>query len=249
MEKVIYKDGDVEKTILIKKPGAKEKSEARIYSSKVFSELYNSKAVVLRSNLNAHLKEIGLWDDDKQKKLDSLNKEVETLENVFKRGGIAKSVARAKALELRKARNTRTFLLANTHTLDSRTLEGQVENSEFDALAAACILNDEGVRLFLTVDEYLDNSEKDHISEAAGKLARIVYELTDDFWATLEENKFLKQFGFVDDKLRLIDSNKNLIDENGKKINENGEFIDEDGNVISSSEGVKPEEFVPFTDE
>lgn len=255
MDKVMFKDGDKDSFLYVKKPGASEKLAAKLHANKVFSDLYKNKSVVLRQNLTMHLRDIGLWDDDKEKFLNKINKEIDELELVFRKGGIGKTVAREKAIELRNKRDTRTYLLADTYRLDSRTLEGQIENAEFDSLASTCILSDEGKKLFATVDEYLDASEKEHISKAASKLASIVYELDEDYRSVFAENKFLKEFGFVDDKLRLVNSDKKLIDdkgrlidENGRLINENGELIDENG-VLVDDTGRTKEEFVPFTDD
>lgn len=255
MDKINFKDGDKDCFIYVKKPGAKEKLESKLYANKIFSEIYKSKSVVLRQNLTSHLREIGLWDDERENLLEKLNKEIDELELVFRKGGIGKNAAKEKAIELRVKRDTRTYLLADTYRLDSRTLEGQIENAEFDSLAASCILNDEGKRLFATVDEYLENSEKEHISSAASKLAGIVYELNEDYKSSFPENKFLKEFGFVDEKLRLVNTDKKLVDskgrlvdENGRLINENGELIDGEGKLVDDT-GRTKEEFIPFIDD
>ena len=65
----------------------------------------------------------------------------------------------------------------------------------------------------------------------------------------------MKQYKFVDDKLRLInkdgklvDEQGRLIDENGRFINEKGEFVDKDGNLVNS-EGDYVVEFTPFLDD
>lgn len=255
MESITVKDGDKEITILIKKPTRKEKEAAKIYSNEIFSKLINSKNVVLRANLAKHMKELGLWDDDKEKELQKLNKEVEDLEAVFRKGGIGKNAAKAKAIELRKKRFARTFLLAETYRLDSLTLEGQVENAEFDALVSLCLHNDEGKLMFASVDEYLENADKEHIARAAEKMASTVYGLNEDYRKDLPENKFLLDYGFCDEKLRLVNSDKKLVNEQGKFINENGqllnekgELIDEDGNLVDE-QGKRKEEFQPFTDD
>ena len=255
MDKVMFKEEDKDCFFYVKKPGATEKLAAKLHANKVFSDLYKNKSVVLRQNLTMHLREIGLWDDEREKLLTTLNKEIDELELVFRKGGIGKKVAREKALELRVKRDTRTYLLAETYKLDSRTLEGQIENAEFDSLASSCILNDEGKRMFATVEEYLEASEKESVALAASKLASIVYELNEDYRSVFAENKFLKEYGFVDDKLRLINSDKKLIDdkgrlidENGRLINENGELIDGDGKLVDDT-GRTKEEFVPFLED
>ena len=41
----------------------------------------------------------------------------------------------------------------------------------------------------------------------------------------MPENKYLKKFNYIDNKLRLIDKDGRLITEDGKHIDENGNFV------------------------
>ena len=83
----------------------------------------------------------------------------------------------------------------------------------------------------------------------------MLFGLDKDYENTLPENKFLKKYKFVDDKLRFIDKKGRLIDSEGRLIDESGRFIDENGNFVDKygnkvdAEGdyvVEPE---PFLDE
>ncbi len=76
---------------------------------------------------------------------------------------------------------------------------------------------------------------------------------------TLPENKFLKNYGFVDDELRRIDSDGKLINANGDYVDktgrliewqEDGEFIYVDGDGTKLTEdGEYDVEFSPFLDD
>jgi hypothetical protein len=76
-----------------------------------------------------------------------------------------------------------------------------------------------------------------------------------DYEEKLPENKFLKQYKFVDDKLRLVnkegklvDEKGRLIDNNGRFINETGQFVDKNGNLVDDK-GDYVVEFSPFLDD
>ena len=53
----------------------------------------------------------------------------------------------------------------------------------------------------------------------------MIYGLDPDYDKNLEENKFLKEFNFVDDELRFINDEGHLVDMDGRLINEDGRFI------------------------
>jgi hypothetical protein len=53
----------------------------------------------------------------------------------------------------------------------------------------------------------------------------MLYGLDPDYDKNLEENKFLKEFKFVDDDLRFINKGGHLVDIDGKLVDEDGRFI------------------------
>jgi hypothetical protein len=83
----------------------------------------------------------------------------------------------------------------------------------------------------------------------------MLYGLDNDYESNLPENKFLKKFKFVDDKLRLVDKKGRLIDAEGRLIDESGRFIDEEGNFVDkygnrvTSDGDYLVDAQPFLDE
>jgi hypothetical protein len=61
--------------------------------------------------------------------------------------------------------------------------------------------------------------------EAAADLAGMIYGLDPDYDKNLEENKFLKEFKFVDEELRFLNDEGHLVDTDGRLVNEDGRFI------------------------
>jgi hypothetical protein len=77
------------------------------------------------------------------------------------------------------------------------------------------------------------------VGPAASALAKIIYNLEDDYEKKLPENQFLAKYKFVDESLHLVDKqgrkvdvDGRLVDENGRYINETGQFVDRDGNLV-----------------
>ena len=108
---------------------------------------------------------------------------------------------------------------------------------------------------FKSYEDYLNRSSDPVAILAAQNLAGMLYGLENDYEDKLPENKFLKQYKFVDSKLRLInkdghlvDENGRLIDETGRFVNEKGEFVDKDGNLVDN-QGDYLLDFKPFLDD
>ena len=146
--------------------------------------------------------------------------------------------------------------------MDSNTAEGQADNTRFNYLMACCVVdNDTGKPIFVDEDgnpslsEYEKDASEDYLVEAAGKLAEMLYGLDDDYESKLPENKFLKQYNFVNEDLKLIDSEGRPVDREGRLIDADGRFIDEDGNFVDRNgtrideDGEYLVEQEPFLDE
>jgi hypothetical protein len=117
------------------------------------------------------------------------------------------------------------------------------------------VYNDTKEQYFKSYEDYNNRSSDPIAILAAQNLANMLYGLDDNYEEKLPENKFLKQYKFVDSKLRLInkegklvDEQGRLVDENGRFINDKGEFIDKNGNLVDQS-GDYIVEFSPFLDE
>jgi hypothetical protein len=244
-----------EKELMVRAPSLQDQREATKYYNQTFSEALKAKAVV-RAKLDDLLVDQGLWDAFKQSKFSQLQSEILDGERRLAKGGISLKDAKTIALEMKKKREELRELISVKTTLDTHTAEGQADNARFNYLVSACtVYKDNNQPYFKSYEEY-NNKSADPVSVlAAQNLAGMLYGLDNDYEEKLPENKFLKQYKFIDEKLRLInkegklvDENGKLIDEGGRFINKNGEFVDKDGNLVDS-EGEYIVDFQPFLDD
>jgi len=244
-----------EKTFLIRSPSINDQKEATKVYNQAFSDAIKSRAIV-RAKIDELLKEQGLWDDSKQSKLDQLQSEILYRERKLAEGGISLLEAKKIALEIKNIRLDIRELIAVKMSLDNNTAEGQADNARFNYLVSACTVYKENNQpYFRNMEDYLDKASTEVAIKAAQTLANLMYGLDNNYENNLPENKFLKQYKFVDDKLRLINKQGKLIDEEGRLIDENGRFIDAEGNFVDkngfrvSEDGEYVLESKPFLDE
>lgn len=240
--------------VYVMRPNREQSSQSQIIASKVFKDAVLNGALVRRALEDALIKQ-GIWDSEKQSKVDKIDEEIREKLTKLKAGGIKLSEARDLAIDIRIARMNRSLLLAERNAHDEFTAEAQSESAKFDYLCSVCIRDENGDPVFKDIDDYKEKSEEPFASDAAAKLAGLTYGLEDDWEANLPENKFLSKFNFVDDNLRLINKegkhvtkDGKLIDNDFRYINENNEFVDIDGNRIDK-DGLPVVEFSPFLDD
>ncbi|NBQ17060.1 hypothetical protein EBU24_01965 [bacterium] len=241
--------------MFIRSPSLNDQKEATKIYNQTFSEALKAKAVV-RAKLDDLLVEQGLWDGVKQAKFTELQSDILDGERKLAKGGIPLLEARKIALDMKKRREDLRELISVKTNLDTHTAEGQADNARFNYLVSACtVYNDTKESYFKNYEDY-NNKSADPVSIlAAQTLANMLYGLDDDYEEKLPENKFLKQYKFVDTKLRLINKEGKLVDEDGRLVNENGryingegKFVDKNGNVVNE-DGDYVVEFSPFLDD
>lgn len=240
---------------LVRSPSLQDQREASKVYNQSFSEALKAKAVV-RAKLDDLLVDQGLWDNQKQAKFTELQNEILEGERKLAKGGIPLKQAKELALQMRKTREEVRELISVKTNLDTHTAEGQADNARFNYLVSACtVYNDSKEPYFKSYEDYNNRSADPVALLAAQNLAGMLYGLENDYEEKLPENKFLKQYKFVDSKLRLInkdgklvDEKDRLIDENGRFINEKGQFIDKNGNLVDDK-GDYVVEFSPFLDD
>lgn len=246
---------DKEVKFLVRSPSLQDQKEATKIYNQAFTEALKSKAIV-RAKLDDLLVDQGLWDETKQNKFTQLQSEILEGEKKLAKGGISLSKAKEEALNMKKRREELRELIAVKTNLDTHTAEGQADNARFNYLVSVCtVYQDSNKPYFSSYEDYNNRSTETVALLGAQNLANMLYGLENDYEQKLPENKFLKQYKFVDEKLRLInkdgklvDTEGRLIDENGRFINEAGEFVDKNGNLVSS-EGDYIVEFKPFLDD
>ena len=72
---------------------------------------------------------------------------------------------------------------------------------------------------------YDSQAEQPWVIKAASELAGMIYGLDPDYDKNLEENKFLKEFNFVNEELEFINEDGHTVDSEGRLINEDGRYI------------------------
>lgn len=261
-QKFVTKDKDGKEIVyFIKKPTSKDYTDAKIHSNSLAVTLLNQKtpdrrpAFLVKSQVNDYLRSQGLWTDEKEDKLTKLGEEVRGLYRKLARGGIKKSEGKDIAIKIIKLKKQQLELLSDSRQLDQYTMESQVENANFDYLVSVCLLDEEGEKVFDSVEEYKENADSVEIYSAVEKFASILYNIDSYSEKDEPEWKFLIKYGFANDKLQLINKDQKLIDEEGRLINSDGRFINESGELVDSTgnrvdeEGNPVEEFSEFLDD
>lgn len=246
---------DKQTEFLVRAPSLQDQREATKIYNQAFTEALKSKAIV-RAKLDDLLVDQGLWDDAKQTKFTQLQSAILDGEKKLAKGGIGLSQAKETALDMKKNREDLRELISVKTNLDTHTAEGQADNARFNYLVSVCTVYKDNSKPYFTNYEDYNNRSTDIVAIlGAQNLAGMLYGLENDYEEKLPENKFLKQYKFVDDKLRLInkdgklvDSEGRLIDENGRFINDSGEFVDKSGNLVDK-QGDYIVEFQPFLDD
>ena len=252
--KATVKDKEVE--FLVKMPSLNDQREGQKVYNQAFSDAVKSGSIV-RAKLDDLLTEQGLWDDHKQARFTTIQKEIADGEKTLAKGGISLKEAKNIAIKMKDLRDELRDLISVRTNLDTHTAEGQADNARFNYLVSVCVVyNDSSKKAyFLNYEDYLNRSSDQVAILGAQKLAAMLYGLDSDFEKKLPENKFLVQYKFVNDKLQFIDQNGRLTDadgrlvnEDGRYINEEGKFVDRDGNLVDEK-GDYVVEFSPFTDD
>lgn len=264
--KIVSKNlsGD-EVVCFVKRPSPKETTEAKIYANILASRLLNTRdingkpAVILRSQVDEHLRSLGIWSESDEVKIKELSNDISKKERQLASGGslgTTKNQAKEIAREIIKLRDEQTEIFNKRRELDRLTLESQTEQANFDSLLASCLQDEEGNRIFSTVEAYQEKVNEPFAYDAAVELSKVVFNSTEDYRKSLPEYKFLVKYGFMDEKYRWIDKEGNFVDpDSGKRINENGRYINEYNELVDvngllvDEEGNPIEQFTEFVDD
>jgi len=240
VDKIIF-EAEVQgtmKQILVRKPNMVQQREGQKIYNRAFNDAISSGAL-LRAKLDDFMRDQNMWDDKKQEELGKISEEIISIEKSIAKGGIKLSEAKKLAIKLRGLRLDLRDMIAQRTELDVHTAEGQADNARFNYWVSSCLVyNDNQKPVFNNMDDYLNNQAEDYAVQGASKLASLLYNLSENFDDSYEENKFLREFGFADSENRLVNEEGKLVDETGRLINEKGHYIDEDGNRVDK-DGLK----------
>jgi hypothetical protein len=250
-----------EQEYLVHAPDAAKNRLAQLEYSRVYGESLRAGAP-LRTELYDYMIKRNIWSQEKQQELQDLANTITENEKKLLGGDMKLSVAKELALQLKKDRVRIQILITERSTSDSSTAEGQAENARFQRLLSLCLVykggDNDGKPVFKNVDELMNAPEGD-LAEAAqqgfNRLSDMVYKVDEKYEHKLPENEFLKEWGWMDDKFRLMNDKGQLVDALGRRVNEDGHLVDEDGELIDykgtpvDKEGNYKIEKKPFLDD
>ena len=164
--------------------------------------------------------------------------------------------AKELAIQMRRKRIELRELLAEKISFETNTAESLSENTKFDFIVSQCTYHTNGSKVYDSLEDYETKSDDPVAFQAAQALAEMMFSMDKDFESNLPENKFLKQYKFVDEELRLVNKDGKRVDTEGRLINEEGRYIDEeggyvdvDGNPIDEDGDYLVEDVLPFLDD
>ena len=221
-----------EKDVSVRSPSLQDQREGQKVYNQAFTDAIKSKSVV-RAKMEDVLTEQGLWDNQKQARLAELQQELLESERRLAQGGISLKEAKDIAMKMKETRDEIRELIGSRSSLDNHSAEGQADNAKFNYLVSACVVyNDTKQPVFKNMEEYLNRATESVAIQGAQNLANMLYGLDSDYENNLPENKFLKKYKFIDEKLRLINKQGKLVDEDGRLIDDNGRFINDGGEFV-----------------
>jgi len=239
----ITEDDGTFKEYKMYEPSFADHREAKKVHNTAFNDAIESDGM-LRDELQRKLKEKGAWTDSQDVEYDEIGTKIASGTKRLAEGGFSLKEARKLAIEISVLRNKRRDLLMEISKLDNVTVEGQAENASFNYLVSACLVYNEGdkeVKYFSGLEDYLNRGNSEVATTAANTLAGLLYDIGTDAEKNLPENKFLLEYGFVNDELgfinkdgRKIDADGRLVDDDGRLINEDGKFVDINGELITA---------------
>lgn len=243
--------------LAVKRPdAAKSKTLQKVYN-RAYKDALDSGAL-LRCKIEQIAREQNIWSDEKEADFKKLQKEL--LDNEIKllkggNAGLTKDDAFLIALRMKEIRNEMLLMRSEFNSLDANTAESQAMAEYFNYAVFLCTIYPEtGEQYYKNYDEYVeDANSSSQIPLDAGRYLSFLLNNTDpDYEKNLVENKFLIKYGYVDEKLRLINKDGYLVDKNGRRIRDDGRFIndknqlvDAEGNLVDE-EGNYIVEFAPF---
>ena len=254
--KVVFKVEGDDKEYCVIRPDSDVVRQADAIYAREWKSAAESKNYMLRARLWDILRDNGLWNDEKEKLYRELQTRVRQNEKKIISGGIKKSDARKIALDIRSDRASIQELLLSRNQYDQMTVESQAEEERFRFYCSRCICDGKtGAPLFKDLSDYKAKSDTPVAFKGAATLAEMLFGLTQEFEKKLPENVFLKKYGFINDKMQLVNKDGHLIDIDGRLINDEGRYVTASGELCDASGNLVDEEgqFVvqtqPFLDD
>ena len=239
---------DNEVKVVVKRPTPNQETRSKIVMSAQFNEAIIGGAVT-RTKLDTFMRDEGIWSDKHQAELDALGIKVWEGERQLVRGGrdadgnkFSKEQMKKLAIDMATWRQEQLNLLADTRMWDAMTADGIADNAKFDYLVSVCTFNEDGTLFFKDVEDY----------QIASELSNILYKFDPDYAKKNPEQKFLREYGFVNEDGQFINKDEERVDVRGNRLDEDGYLVNKDGVRVDKDgyrlddKGQPTDDFVPF---
>lgn len=235
---VTFKDDngkEVTKKIRVDRPSNDVATKADRYRAKIWAECIRD-GVMTKMQVEKMLAEQNVWGEQEQKEyVDLLQQIADAEKELFlgSEGVKTRKLSEGKdlAIKIRGLRLSLRGLMAQKASLEDSTAEALADNARLDYLTSACTYYENGKKVYKSVEDYNSRNADAVAFTAASKMAEMIYGLDRNFEQNLPENRWLKQFGLVNDDLHIIDDEKRTVDIEGRVVNELGQYVDDEGNV------------------
>jgi len=223
--------------ITVKRPSSNVMSKAQRISAKVWTDCVRD-GIMTKKELAKFMREQGIWNKDKDSDQEKITQEIVNLEKrlfigkATQKNKLSATEAKEIAIDMRRKRAELRDLIGERLALEANTADSLSDNARFDFLVANCTYDSDGELVYKTLDDYNADSDSPIAFAAANALAQIMYSIDKDFESNLPENRFLKQYNFVNDDLALINESGETVDLEGRRVNELGQYIDDKGNRV-----------------
>lgn len=187
--------------IIISEPTpAQDKKAREIYITR-YNELRLNKNLgyVPKAKILELMRELGEWDDSKDKQLADLRAELSNALTPLRNGGISLQDAKDLAAKAQIIRSRIGSL--NMHITDFEnqfSYESHADDAKYQYLLYTCSrYKDDDSLVFETLSDYENCANKDLINEAGKALNLMLYGDIKEMYRDITENKFLIEYGFM----------------------------------------------------
>ncbi len=223
------------KNYIVSRPSNKIRKDSNVVYNKALREAIDMN-YFFDFEIEELLKQRGYNEKEFTKIRHDMTKQIRTYEaklvnEEYKNLDEGKNIA-FKAQDLRKELDE----LESPHQeLRSQSATTYAENKRFNFFAYKCITSEDGAGIWANFDEF-ENDESSLAVMAASKLLFLLYQVNQDssnkIASERTENVWLKQNGFMNDELQLINYKGQAIDREGRLVDKDGNFINEEGDRI-----------------
>lgn len=210
--------------VYIRDPSLESRRKAESEATKVYNQALED-GVKTRFQMIMLLKKRGIWSEEQDAEEATIRNDMQKLEEILDNGGIELEEAKKHAISIFQMRNKLQLMLADKIQYLNETVEAKKRSTFLDYLVYACTVynNMRTKNYYKSYEDFLNKKDTEDAELIQIKCSEIIYGLPD--LDDTPEKQFLREYGFVDDQMRLINEDGHLVDIDGRLIDENNNYI------------------------